>query len=51
MFGPKPFPGRVKFGKAAAVCVKHATTPRGVYEKHLTELQNLMKKPGPARAT
>jgi hypothetical protein len=27
-------------GKAAAICVRHNTTPRGVYENHLDELLN-----------
>ncbi len=30
-------------GKAAAVCVKRQTTPRGVYAKHLGELIGMMK--------
>lgn len=33
-------------GKAASICVKNKTSPRGVYEKHLDELQSLMQKPG-----
>mgnify|MGYP002737594155 CR=1 FL=1 len=33
-------------GKAAAICVKRKTTPRGVYQKHLGELQELMRRPG-----
>lgn len=36
-------------GKAASLCVKHASTPRGVYEKHLDELHELMRKPGTHR--
>jgi hypothetical protein len=36
-------------GKAAAVCARHATTPRGVYERHLAELHGLMSKPGSYR--
>ncbi|MDB9742018.1 FAD-dependent oxidoreductase [Akkermansiaceae bacterium] len=32
-------------GMAAAVCMKKNTSPRGVYETHLTELQKLMKTP------
>jgi hypothetical protein len=33
-------------GKAASICVKQKTTPRGVYEEHLPKLQGLMKEPG-----
>ena len=33
-------------GKAAWICVRHDTTPRGVHEKHLPLLQELMKQPG-----
>ncbi len=29
-------------GVAAALCIKHATTPRGIYEEHLAELQALV---------
>lgn len=29
-------------GAAAVLCVKHSTTPRGVYEDHLEELQELV---------
>ncbi len=36
-------------GKAAAICTKLNTTPRGVYEKHLTELKEMMKQPGAKR--
>lgn len=36
-------------GKAASICVHKNTTPRGVYEKHLDELKNLMQKPGSYR--
>ena len=36
-------------GKAAWICVRHETTPRGVYEKHLPLLVELMAKPGAAR--
>ncbi|MEI8290066.1 MAG: FAD-dependent oxidoreductase [Verrucomicrobiota bacterium] len=36
-------------GKAAAICVARKTTPRGVYETHLAELQEKMKQPGKAR--
>jgi len=31
-------------GMAAAVCKKRETTPRGVYERHLAELQELMRR-------
>jgi hypothetical protein len=37
-------------GKAASICIKKGTTPRGVYEKHLSGLQELMKLPGDYRA-
>ncbi len=33
-------------GKAAAICVREQTTPRGVYQKHLEKLQDCMKQPG-----
>lgn len=36
-------------GKAAWVCIRHQTTPRGVYEKHLDTLKDLMKQPGAMR--
>jgi len=36
-------------GKAAWICVRHATLPRGVYEKHLDLLKELMAQPGAAR--
>jgi len=36
-------------GKAAAICIKHKTTPRGVYSDHLQTLQELMKLPGAYR--
>jgi len=36
-------------GKAASVAVKHGTTPRGVYERHWPELDELLKLPGKAR--
>jgi hypothetical protein len=36
-------------GKAASVAVKHGTTPRGVYENHWAELDELLKLPGKAR--
>ena len=31
-------------GKAASICVKCGTTPRGVYEKHLDRLKELMRQ-------
>jgi hypothetical protein len=37
-------------GKAAALCVKEKTTPRGVYEAHLDKLKELIAKPGSFRA-
>ncbi|HEY2341801.1 MAG TPA: FAD-dependent oxidoreductase, partial [Chthoniobacteraceae bacterium] len=36
-------------GKAASVCVKNQCTPREVYERYLTELQDLLRLPGNAR--
>ena len=36
-------------GKAASICVRQATTPRGVYEKHLPLLKELMAGPGSLR--
>ena len=36
-------------GKAASICISEATTPRGVYEKHLPRLQELMAQPGAKR--
>ena len=36
-------------GKAASICIGEQTTPRGVYEKHLSGLKQLMKKPGSSR--
>ena len=36
-------------GKAAWICVRHETSPRGVYEKHLPLLQELMEQPGAMR--
>jgi hypothetical protein len=36
-------------GKAASVAIKHGTTPRGVYEKHWAEMDELLKLPGQAR--
>jgi hypothetical protein len=37
-------------GKAAAICVREATTPRGVYIEHLAMLHDLMRLPGDFRA-
>ena len=31
-------------GMAASLCKQHATTPRGVYEKHLDDLKTLMQR-------
>lgn len=36
-------------GKAAYLCVKHQTNPRGVYEQHLASLKDLMSQPGAMR--
>ena len=36
----------VATGVAAAICKKHGTTPRGVYEKHLQELIDTLEKFG-----
>jgi len=36
-------------GKAASVAVRHDTTPRGVYEKHWGEMNELLGLPGKAR--
>jgi hypothetical protein len=36
-------------GKAASLAVQHVTTPRGVYEKHWAEMDELLKLPGKAR--
>lgn len=37
-------------GMAASVCRQHRTTPRGVFEHHLAELQERMRRGGFARA-
>jgi hypothetical protein len=37
-------------GKAASICIKYSTNPRGVYTNHIKELHQLMEKPGTARA-
>ena len=36
-------------GKAAWLCVRHHTTPRGVYVERLNDLQDLLRQPGAAR--
>jgi hypothetical protein len=36
-------------GKAAWICVRRQTSPRGVYEKHLPLLKELMAQPGALR--
>lgn len=36
-------------GKAAWICMRHRTGPRGVYENHLPLLKEMMKHPGKAR--
>ncbi|XAM00986.1 FAD-dependent oxidoreductase [Phycisphaeraceae bacterium D3-23] len=36
-------------GKAAAICVKQQTTPRGVYAEYLVHLHELMGQPGATR--
>ncbi len=36
-------------GKAAWICVRYETSPRGVYEKHLALLKELMTQPGALR--
>ena len=36
-------------GKAAWICVRHHTSPRGVYEQYLDILKDLMSKPGAMR--
>ncbi len=39
-------------GKAAAICIEQDTLPRGVYEKHLPQLLEMLELPGKAyRAT
>ena len=35
-------------GKAASICIKEDTTPRGVYEDHLDDLLKLLQLPGKA---
>jgi hypothetical protein len=36
-------------GKAASICIKKTTNPRGVYTNYLTELHELMNKAGSER--
>lgn len=36
-------------GKAAWICARHNTTPRGVYQNHLEQLKELMTQPGAVR--
>ena len=36
-------------GKAAYLCVRHETSPRGVYEQYLDNLKDLMSQPGAMR--
>lgn len=36
-------------GKAAALCIRHDTTPRGVYQEHLDKLKASMNTPGGTR--
>jgi hypothetical protein len=36
-------------GKAAWICIRYQTLPRGVYEKHLGLLKDLMSQPGALR--
>jgi len=36
-------------GKAAAICMNHQTTPRGVFQEHLPELLSKMSEPGKTR--
>lgn len=38
-------------GKAAWICVRHQTTPPGVYKNHLALLKELMSQPGKMRRT
>lgn len=38
-------------GKAASLCIKHKTTPKGVYQEHLNGLKELMKLPGKHRVS
>jgi hypothetical protein len=36
-------------GKAAALCIRYQTTPRGVYQDHLAALKELLDQPGSMR--
>ncbi len=36
-------------GKAAYLCIKEKTSPRGVYQSHLEKLKDLFRQPGSAR--
>ena len=36
-------------GKAASLCIKHDTTPRGVYQNYWNEMDKLLKLPGATR--
>ena len=36
-------------GKAASICIKKSTNPRGVYTHYMSDLQQLMRKPGSDR--
>jgi hypothetical protein len=36
-------------GKAAAIAIRNKTTPRGVYQKHLGQLKEMMGQPGASR--
>ncbi len=38
-------------GKAAWICARYQTSPRGVYERHLPKLKELMAQPGSMRRT
>jgi hypothetical protein len=38
-------------GKAAWICLRYRTSPRGVYEGHLPKLKELMAQPGSMRRT
>lgn len=38
-------------GKAAAICVAEKATPRGVYQKHLDRLREMMRLPGDYRVS
>ncbi len=38
-------------GKAAALCIREKTSPRGVYKDHLDKLHTLMRKPGAERVS